>query len=112
MTGANTIIDEFNNVDPKITPVLDLTEFTKDKDKMLSGLSAPLSIDTSANKASSIYDTQQALRELDSAEPVVQQTTNVEFKQYNNSPKALSHVEIYKQTNGQLAMAKEALKIS
>lgn len=112
MTGANTVIDEFNNVDPKITPVLDLTEFTKDKDKMLSGLSAPLSIDTSANKASSIYDTQQALRELDSAEPAVQQTTNVEFKQYNNSPKALSHVEIYKQTNGQLAMAKEALKIS
>ena len=121
--GIAALTDTLSNVDdllkmdesPRITPVLDLTQFNKDHSKMLSTLEPPvdISVNTSNTQASGVYDMQRDIKSSQ-AEGVeaATQVTNIEYTQYNNSPKALSHVEIYRQTKSQLSLTKEALKVT
>ena len=120
--GIAALTDTLSNVDdllkmdesPRITPVLDLTQFNKDHAKMLSTLEPPvdISMDTTSAQASGVYAMQQEIKnaQADSVEAATQ-ITNIELTQNNTSPKALSHVEIYRQTKGQLSLAKEALNV-
>lgn len=119
--GIAALTDTLSNVDdllkldenPTITPVLDLTEFNKQHTKMVSALDAP--VDISANttnaQASGVYNMQESLKEMQADAGAATPVTNIELTQYNSSPKALSHVEIYRQTKSQLSLAKEALKV-
>ena len=121
--GIAALTDTLSNVDdllkmdesPRITPVLDLTQFNKDHSKMLSTLEPPvdISVNTSNAQASGVYNMQQDIKsaQSDSAESAAQ-VTKIEYTQYNTSPKALSHVEIYRQTKSQLSLTKEALKVT
>ena len=120
--GIAALTDTLSNVedlvgtdaDPTITPVLDLTEFNKEHAKMLNTLDAPIEIETNTTnaQATGVYNMQRDLRDTQGEEENVAPVTNIEYNQYNNSPKELSHVEIYRQTKSQLSMTKEALKVS
>jgi hypothetical protein len=52
---------------------------------------------------------QIAQQNADAAGTTPAQETNVTFNQYNNSPKALSDIDIYRQTNNQISKAKGVL---
>jgi hypothetical protein len=99
------------DVAPTITPVLDLTAIEKSAgaiDGMLS--SKPITVDaaySAATTASAGYNNNQAATTaLMTAPPPAEPIT---FIQNNNSPKALSSADIYRQTNNQLSKAKGAL---
>lgn len=112
LAGVSTAVDDINT-QPKITPVLELKQFNKDSASMLSGLnSASISLDTSAGKADTLFDKQREFAENQAAVEQVQPNVNIEYNQTNNSPKPISHVEVFRQTKGQLSLVKEALKVS
>lgn len=102
------------DMNPVIAPVLDLDSFRKDA----AGLNALLAVNsivptTSASTATSISATEQAQRDATAAaaaDSEAQAGTNVEFNQYNTSPKALSTAEIYRQSKNQLSVLKEVVK--
>lgn len=119
--GIAALTDTLSNVDdllkmdtnPRITPVLDLTQFNKDHTKMLNTLEPPvdISMNTSNAQASGVFAMQQELKNAQIDSEPAAPVTNIELKQYNSSPKALSNVEIYRQTKSQLSLAREALKV-
>lgn len=98
------------DMDPTIRPVLDLTQFSKDASRMGGMMNSPvIRPDTAAARAQTVQaavDSNPALDVL----PPVQKITNVEFKQENHSPKALTTAEIYRQTNNQVNQVKSILE--
>jgi tape measure domain-containing protein len=98
---------------PTITPVIDLTAVKQSSgqlSRMISANNASISADVTTNSAKQAqvaYDDRQAFTNADgtSAAKVV----NFKYEQTNNSPKSLSDVEIYRQTNNQLSTVKKAL---
>lgn len=110
LTGVPDILAGNIDLTPRITPVLDLSSVKKDASQignMLGGQS--LSVQSAYAKAQNVsagYMTAQS-----AATPGVVETkpANVTFVQNNTSPKALSSAEIYRQTNNQLSVAKNAL---
>jgi tape measure domain-containing protein len=98
-----------SGTEPVITPVLDLTEIRKSAeeiDRILS-VNPKIIVSVSLENASTISATGKPIPET----PVntVPSVSEVKFEQNNYSPKALSPIEIYRQTRNQLAMAKEVL---
>lgn len=112
MAGVTDILDGVDTT-PKITPVLDLTEFNKEHSNMLESLDKPVDISTSTSEAqaNSLYKMQQDLKDAIAEAPSAEQNTSIEYNQYNTSPKALSHVEIYRQTKNQLSLVKDTLGV-
>ena len=96
------------NANPTITPILDLTHVRSQAGE-LSKLTtvAPITAAVSLNQASRISpltaDQQAAMLAGGSA---------VHFEQNNYSPKALTNVEIYRQTRNQLSQLKTALAVT
>jgi hypothetical protein len=110
LSGFSDLITHDMDVHPVITPVLDLSGVKKDAGT-LKGLlpSNAIAIDSAYSKASYIaagYARNKAA-ESSSVEPA--DVRPFSFTQINNSPKALSSAEIYRQTNNQLSKAKGAL---
>lgn len=106
---GDVALDELD-LQPKIAPVIDLTEFRKDVSTM-NGLIkdtpviAQVSMDSANSAAIAAEANKQALNDI----AALQNTgTTVEFTQVNNSPKALSSTEIYRQTKNQLTVLKGA----
>ena len=97
-----TAMDDFN---PTITPVLDLTQVTRDA-KLLKTLYPDLSSSVASNISAAELE---AFRGSDSE--LTEAGVSVNFVQNNNSPKALSTNDIYRQTRNQIAIAKEELSI-
>lgn len=99
------------NVDmaPVIRPIMDLTGIEVSADK-IGALLGKQKIDvdlayTSARNASSSYRSSQELATVGAASSP---SSSMTFVQNNNSPKALSSADIYRQTKNQLSVAKEA----
>ena len=96
---------------PTIKPVLDLSDVKMGAsgiNGMLSG--AGISVSGAYSAASTIN---QGSSGTNSAIPVsvpVGAGASITYNQYNNSPKALSRIEIYRQTQNQLSTIKGALK--
>jgi tape measure domain-containing protein len=110
LAAATTNVADMN---PVIAPVLDLTQLQSDADKMnalllANTLAANVSYDQASAIAASQQDNQNGSQ--DATTPPAP-TTTVTFEQNNFSPKALSPVEIYRQTKNQLSLAKEALGV-
>jgi len=116
LKGASDVINDSVDTTPTIAPVVDLTNVTNSVgqlDKMLAD--KKLTIDasvTSAKDASSGY-----LANKIAASEAVQTTgtpapAQLSFTQINNSPKALSSAEIYRNTNNQLSRVKGALNVA
>lgn len=110
MDTAGSLLD----LNPTVTPVLDLSNVQKNAEKIAGMIpSTTITASVSTTNAASISAIQQAAQQaaLEST-PTTQPVTEVKFEQNNYSPKALTTVEVYRQTNNQLAQAKTALKIA
>jgi Tape measure protein len=100
------------NMQPVITPVLDLTSVTKDAKKLTNILpDTSLSVQGAYDQAALIAQAQESKQIEVPASLGGTESPTIQFNQTNNSPKALSSVEIYRQTKNQLSLAKEALKV-
>lgn len=99
-----------NNLDiqPTITPVLDLTRMSQEASQ-ISGLlaTAPMMGEMSYRAASDIAAERSETESTDT--PSEDSEKSVTFNQYNYSPKALDTVTLYRRTNNQISLAKEAL---
>ena len=110
LTGLNTLIDSDISVNPVITPVLDLTDFSKGTAWMSKEIST---INGSAGSgyrsALDISSREDALSRM-----VAQGSSgvSVNLTQNNNSPKSLTVEEVYTQTKNLMSLTKEALNRS
>lgn len=117
MRGMDTdLLDGID--DPVIKPVMDLSNVVAGE-AYISGLSnAPLlNVGTTMNEAVLANQSHETLRthQQEAAQTptnVPPSINNFEYKQYNTSPKSLSHVDIYRQTRNQLSTLRGALNNS
>jgi hypothetical protein len=112
LSGMSGLIDDKMDVQPVIKPVLDLTGVQAGAGQINRVLAGSRKIDiqpvsSSAQQASSGFQNNKDFIEqvdsTDSSRPTVQ------FIQNNNSPRALSSADIYRQTKNQLSRVKEVV---
>ena len=105
---SDIVLDNIN-ADPTIRPVLDLSAIKKDA-SLIEGLIKPsdISVGRSYAQAASIALNNKvaAQQAVPTQEAVSKTDTNITFVQNNNSPKALSASEIYRQTKNQISAVK------
>ncbi len=108
MSDISSAVEDELNPNPVITPVLDLTQ-VRAQSQELSSLTTPISTATSTGQASIISSQQKT----DSGDDTVVAPggTSIKFEQINQSPKALSEIEIYRQTKNQLSQLKTVLEL-
>lgn len=100
-------IDDFQ---PKIRPVLDLTAVRKDATQLNGYLAtSPITADISTRQASTLATTTQA--QQDAMAQASSSGTEIKFEQNVYSPTALSVSDLYRQTRSQIKLAKEELSI-
>ena len=106
LSKINDVVNDNMNLSPTITPVLDTTSIGTGVNKitrMLSGQT--LNVGSNSLVASRIgmpYDQK-------TTQPITTQTPAISLVQNNYSPKALSRLEIYRDTRSQLSTLKGAL---
>lgn len=110
MRNTDSVISSGMSLTPTIKPVLDLSTVKKDA-SLIDGILAPSTINTNAsyNKAASVAaDARSAQQDMSGSEFDNSSVTGETFtlNQYNNSPKALSNGEIYRQTKNALSVKK------
>lgn len=103
------------NFQPTVRPILDLSGFRKEA-SLIGGILTPptLSVDKSYAYASSLATAQRTSTDSDdesgtSGPPDAPVGQTVILNQYNNSPKAISPAETYRNTKNALSVAKGAL---
>lgn len=113
ISGLSDAINMSVDVNPTITPILDLSAIRKDAgeiDKLVTA--QQLYIDAAYSKAKnagvSYAMNEEAKHKVGLPSPG-ESGNSVIFNQTNNSPKALSSAEIYRQTKNQLSITKGAL---
>lgn len=115
MNEADDLANGIEDMDPTVRPILDLNGWNKQINDFLESLdTGPVVLNSIIDKLTDTFgDPTKLLRNIFNPvkEPATQ-TTNITLNQTNESPKALDHVEIFKQTKSQLSLAKEALGIS
>jgi len=104
------LLDGIVDMEPVITPVLDLTKVEQDA-KGLTDLTnvTPITAAASYSQAAAISDQQKALAESGQA---AAGGTTFNYEQNNYSPESLSDVEIYRQTKNQLSQVKRGLGLA
>lgn len=113
LSGLSNVVSGEMNLNPIVTPVLDLTDLKKNTgqiDAVLAGVK-PISISASLNSAKNASVgilSNQATAGASNTTPGPPDA-GVTFIQNNTSPKALSTADIYRQTKNQLSTAKGAL---
>jgi phage-related protein len=102
------LLDGIVDMEPVITPVLDLSNVEKDAKKIgeLADV-VPISAAASFDQASAISVPTAA-----EADTTAQAGSTFEFNQYNTSPDKLSEIEIYRQTKNQLGQVKSVLGLA
>lgn len=109
ISGLDQIVADNMEATPVIRPVLDLTSVKKDSAKLGSLLpSTKLSVGASYSGAANALKSQNDLTESELTN-VKGAGTTLTLIQNNNSPKALSNGEIYRQTNNQISTLKGVL---
>lgn len=104
------LLDISDELSPTVTPVLDMSLVRSGASSLGDILGTPaLSPSASIHAAQAIA---AGLRTTDdiSTSPAGNREVKVEFNQYNNSPKALDRLEIYRQTRNQISQVEGALK--
>ncbi|AVO25269.1 tape measure protein [Gordonia phage Gravy] len=115
MNEADDLANGIEDMDPTVRPILDLNGWNKQINDFLDSLdTGPVVLNSIIDKLTDILgDPTEILRDIfNPVKEPASTTTNVTLNQTNESPKALDHVEIYRQTKSQLSLAKEALGIS
>lgn len=107
---VNEMVPDSLDMNPTITPVLDLSQVESQSGKLNSMFDTKkLAVDASTAKAAVVASQVKANMDASTSTDGTNEPSLIQFNQYNNSPKALSDVEIYRQTNNQLSKAKGAL---
>ena len=110
MTAVQDKLGSTGDLNPVIAPVLDLTQLQKDASQIGSMINAkPISAALSYGQAASISTAQKSAPDTSTDISKTSVAPVIKFEQTNISPKALSPVEIYRNTRNQLSLAKEAL---
>jgi len=114
LAGAGDILSDSMDSTPTIRPVLDLSAIQAGAKNIPGMLPTPsLSLDTSNDVATSVSLQEQArnaVLTLEANNPSPD-SKSVTFIQNNNSPKALSTSEVYRQTQNQLSTLKGELGV-
>lgn len=109
LVGLRKTIESDIDLNPVISPVLDLTQIRENADQIGAMLrTTPISLEGSFSKATDVqkgYQENQDMAAVNAA-LVPDVRPDVTYNQYNSSPKALSEAEIYRQTKNQLSIAK------
>lgn len=105
LSNMSDLVSSNIDLQPKITPVLDLTK-AQDGFNQLSSMSKSQIIAASANSATaqSISATNASVA---NAAAAAGSAGNVNYYQYNTSPKALDATTIYRQTKNQLSITRK-----
>ena len=107
LDGVNELVEDDPSFKPEIKPILDLTEMQKQAKGINNFLPA---IGVTAQAANAARP--PAPIAVDNSDKNGQNgVTNITFNQTNNSPEALDAATIYRNTNTQLAMAKDKLTL-
>lgn len=106
LSDISDIVTANIDTNPTIRPVLDLTDVNKNAGKLDKLMAATRKMDISAatisaQTASVGFKSNQ--NSDGSTTPSTETPSTVTYNQYNNSPKALSEAEIYRQTKNQLS---------
>lgn len=110
MSNISDAVDGEMDMSPVIAPVLDLSQVKKDASQIGSALSTKAQIaGVTYGQAASISMGQKTSQASAAQGSTENPGTVINLEQNNYSPKALSPVEIYRQTRNQLSLAKEAL---
>lgn len=109
LDGLSKVIGkDIVDFDPTITPVLDLSKVKKDADEINDLLNMPQftvnGIRASARDAGSGFESNRVTNDDDTTNGFGDSYT---FNQTNNSPKALTAVEIYRQTDNLISKSKK-----
>ena len=109
LSNLNDVVNGSLDLQPKITPVVDLTEAKKGFSQ-LAGLSKNqlISAGTSTSSVASI-SAANALAATQAGLLTGTKEATLQFNQYNTSPVALSAVDIYRKTKNQISAAKGVL---
>jgi len=111
MSGAGGIMSDNMEFNPTITPVLDLSNIQENAG-LISGLLTPPTLDVASSYArATVLSEEQQISAPASTEDTPSGTT-VNYNQYNNSPKAISTADIYRNTKNQLSTVKKGLTTS
>lgn len=108
ISGISDVLTTDANFKPIVRPVLDLTDVKKQASQIGSVI-PPVSLDTNLS-----YSQAKAASDGVSANQAAQaasagSSTTLNYTQNNNSPKALSNTEIYRQTKSQLSTVQKGL---
>lgn len=107
LDGVNNLIEDDPSFKPEIKPILDLTEMQKQA-KGINNFMPAIGVTAQAANAAR----PPAPIAVDNSDKNSQNgVTNITFNQTNNSPEALDAATIYRNTNTQLAMAKDKLTL-
>lgn len=110
IAGISEFVLTDDLMSPVITPVLDLTQVTADATKLTDILAkTPVAVGASYSAAQRADVSHQANLEALAATAAAGDTTNVNYTQNNNSPKALSTADVYRGTSNQLSVIKKGL---
>ena len=102
MSAIPDALSGMSDLNPVITPVLDLTQVQAGADQMSTMINtAPVIGSTSFGQASSISSSQAP--SITSSDSTGQPVTSITYEQNNYSPEALSEIDIYRQTKNQLS---------
>lgn len=118
LNEADDLSKGIEDMDPTVKPILDLNGWNKQINDWLDSLNTgPVVLNGIINSlfgnSSFLDDTTNTLRDLLAPRAIPSPVNNnVTFNQTNTSPKALSDVEIYRNTKSQLALAKEELSLT
>jgi hypothetical protein len=109
---APNVLEGIMDMDPTITPVLDLSNVEASAKRLGELTTPPVLATVSAGQASNISaETAQLRQDWENkrdAEPV---PTQINLEQNNYSPESLSDTEIYRQTKNQLGQLKHVLGV-
>lgn len=110
MAGLNDAINSNLDLQPTITPVIDLTQAQNGLGTLKSlARNQSINVGVSATSAASISAANLAAAQAAGLAQASPGGVNLNFTQTNTSPKALAAVDIYRQTRNQLSVAKGAL---
>lgn len=107
-------IGDNSDLNPRITPVIDLSGVKSGMGSIQTMFGATKGLSLGAVADTAAVSTYRERKEQFNKESEVRMRPNVSqvFNQYNNSPKELSRIEIYRQTYNILGSAREALSRS
>jgi phage-related protein len=105
--SASDAMDGMDALEPVITPVLDLSLVEKKANMLSYILDKGIVLDLSDQQAQAVAGLPTT--KPDSFEHAPTGATSITFEQTINAPKQLSTADIYRQTKGQIALAREEL---